>query len=170
MAIAETFAALKGSMSLIPPTIDVIKKLKKTVKSPTLTRVVDTFANDTIESTDKLQTSIDEIEGVLKSEGFDLGKRLDQNQETLRLWNLEKQYFLNRSTKKIKAIQKNLRTSVEDVGRILMCQGKFESMEDYDMFVRGVTKDLNGIEDRPIKEILDTYRKWLEDYKEKLRA
>jgi hypothetical protein len=157
-------------MTLIPPTIDVVQKLKKTTKSPTLTRVVDTFANDTIEATDKLQSAIDEIESILKNSDFDLKKRLDQNQETLKIWNLEKNFFLSRATKKVQAIQKNLRSSVEDVGRILMCQGKFESMEDFDVFVRGITKDLNSIEEKPIQDILDTYRRWLEDYKERLRV
>lgn len=61
-------------MTLIPPTIDVVQKLKKTTKSPTLTRVVDTFANDTIEATDKLQSAIDEIESILKNSDFDLKK------------------------------------------------------------------------------------------------
>ena len=61
MPISEIFAILKGSISLIPPTIKVVEKLREKDESPTLTRVVDTFANDTIEAVDKLQISIDDM-------------------------------------------------------------------------------------------------------------
>jgi hypothetical protein len=87
----------------------------------------------------------------------------------MRFWDLEKSYFLNRVVKKICAIQSNLRSSVEDVGRILMGRGKFESMEEFDVFVRTVTRELNSFGDRPIREILDTYRRWLEEYIAQLR-
>ena len=169
MPIAEAFAVLEGSIALIPPTIDVVKKLKKTNKSPSLTRVVDTFSNDTIEASVSLQISIDEIENILRDLDFDLTKRINENHEALRFWDLEKSYFLNRVVKKIRAIQSNLRSSVEDVGRILMCRGKFESMEGFDFFVRAVSRELNSIEDRPIRDILDTYRRWLEEFKTQLR-
>ena len=169
MALIEILAALKGSIALVPPTIKVIEKLKKKEKSPTFTRVVDSFANDTMEATVKLQTTIDEVESTLNKLDFDLSKRIDENQDILKIWNLEKQYYLNRETHKIRAIQKNLRSSINDIGRILMCQGEFENMEDYDEFVNSVNKDINGIEQRPINEILSTYRNWLQEFMNRLR-
>ncbi|OQP67851.1 hypothetical protein [Niastella populi] len=169
MFITAAIKTLKEVLEFIPTVINVIKNIKKTESSSTLTKVVDTLACDTQDAAVNLQKSIDEIEYILKDSKFDLSKTLYENEDALKFWDLTKNYYLNRATKKIRGIREDLRSSVEDVGRILLCQGKFESMEKFNDFVRIITRDLDTIDDKPIGYILSIYRQKLEESLKMLR-
>jgi hypothetical protein len=168
MPVAETFALIKGSLSLIPPTISIIEKLRDdNSKEVSMTRLVNTFSDDTLDAVKELHKNIDQIEKSLTSIGFDLEKSIRENDEDTR-WSLEKQFVVNSSSRKISKIQENLRASVNDIGKVLMCRGEFEKMKDFEDFVNAVNADLDNIHSRPIGEILGIYRSWLINYQKKL--
>jgi hypothetical protein len=169
MAVAEIFFLLKGTISLIPGITKVIGNIRKSGKEPTLNRIVDSLAEDTIEASDELIKKINEIKRILKDNDFDLKLRIGERQESLSSMTLIKNYSLSRATKKLRAIQDNLTSSIEEIGRILMCTGSFKDMAEFDEFVRNMTRDLNGIEEKSIDEIFVAYTEILLDLKEKLK-
>lgn len=168
MAVAEIFILLKGTISLIPGITKVIGNIRKSGKEPTLNRIVDSLAEDTIEASDELIKRINEIKRILKDNDFDLKLRIGERQESLSSMTLIKNYSLSRATKKLRAIQDNLTSSIEEIGRILMCTGSFKDMAEFDEFVRNMTRDLNGIEEKSIDEIFEAYTEILLDLKKRL--
>lgn len=167
MAAAETFALIKGSLSLIPPTIKIVKELQEDDKDPSMTCLVNTFAEDTLDAVKDLHKSIDQMERSIIAVGFDPKKTVRENDKAAG-WNLEKNFVISSASRKIGKIQDNLRSSVSDVGKVLMCKGKFEKLKDFEDFVASVNRDLDGIGDRPIGEILGIYRQWLTKYQKEL--
>lgn len=168
MAVFEIFSILNGGISLVPAVADVVNKLNET-SPPTLKRVIDTVANDTSDAVEKLQISIDRIESMLHGMDIDMSKKMSEPQKALSDWDLINNFYLNRAKNKISKIQKELRSSIEEVGRILMCRGEFKSMEDFDNLVRKATNELNKIEEKSIYEVLAYYRELLLEYQSRLR-
>lgn len=169
MGIAEIFIILKGSISLVPGIISVIEKIKNSGEDPDLINIIDTFKNDTIKSSEGIRTKINEIRRILSDNKFDLTKRIGERQEAFSRLNLLKNFALSSATKKLRQIQDNLTASIDEIGRILMCKGQFNNMDEFDQFVRMLTRDLNGIEEKSIKDVFDAYEKILSELEGKLR-
>lgn len=169
MGIAEIFIILKGSISLVPGIFSVIEKIKNSGNEPDLINLIDTFKNDTIQSSEGIRIKMNEIRRILSDNNFDLTKRIGEHQEAYSRLNLLKNFTLSRATKKLREIQDNLTASVEEIGRVLMCKGQFNDMDEFDQFVRMLTRDLNSIEEKPIKDVFDAYEKILSELEGKLR-
>ncbi|MDB5811939.1 MAG: hypothetical protein JWN94_4061 [Betaproteobacteria bacterium] len=168
IGLDDAVVAGKAGISFIPGIVEVVKKLRKSGPEPTIQRVIDQLITDTREECKKLSDETRALERSLKEMGVKPDKTLSEVYRDLNFLNFPAKFSLNRHKKNLQVIEAKLSSSVDDLVSVLICAGKVSDLESAAEISQAVRKDLDGLTDKPIGELLEIYRKTIDRWVQEL--
>jgi hypothetical protein len=149
---------------VIPGIASVVKKLRKSAPDPSIQQLLDQLVSDTREECKKLGDETRAIEKSLLYLKVDPKKTLSDIGKDMDWYSFRAKYRLRRHEKALRNIEQSLSTSVSDFTALLICAGKVNALSGAAAVSQAVRKDLDGLIERPIEEILAIYRKTIDRY------
>lgn len=159
----------KAGISMIPGIVDVVKKIRKTDTDPSIQKVLDQLIADTREACKSLREETNSIERSLRDLDVDPTKTLREISENLKWYNWVAKNKLAKHKKTLKQIEENLSSSVDDFVAVLVCAGKVPSFADANDISDAVKRDLDGLSQKPIEDLLKDFRTIIDRYTNELR-
>ncbi len=159
----------KAGVSLIPGIVEVIKKVRKSEDDPSIQRILDQLQTDTRESCKRLSEETRNIERSLKELDVNPSKTLSEISEDLSWYQFGAKQKLSKHKRALRQIEENLSSSVDDFVSVLICAGRVPGITEANKISKSIKRKFDGMEEKPIEEVLETFREIIDEYINELR-